>query len=456
MKKIFTIALYCLFLALLAEFGIGWLGYRFTQGRSYSYDELKQERLEIITDGDVPERAAAEIDQKQTRKKKRRRTEILHPYLGFVVDFHDEECPRIGFCDDRIRSYTNLLQGRDFPEPAPGRAVVVITGGSVAYGIANNSSAGKLERALATIPELNGKEILVYTLALGGYKQPQQLFAIQYYLATGARFDMIINIDGFNEIALPLTENIPFGTNPFFPRVWHGRVKQGSEDRKKKAVEGMKAYFGQQRAILAESLNRSLLRRSVLRNLIWKFQDSALTQKIAKAELDYLNLNSSKGNPADTSRLVTAGTRFPRDDRQAALERLAEFWRRSSEQMHTVANANHIRYYHFLQPNQYVENSKPMSGEERKAAFLEGASKVHPYANAARSGYPYLIAQGALLKRSGVPFHDLTMMFKDNSEVLYRDACCHFNEKGYDLIIDEIVRWIKEDSSQQSNSNQQN
>ena len=41
--------------------------------------------------------------------------------------------------------------------------------------------------------------------------------------------------------------------------------------------------------------------------------------------------------------------------------------------------------------------------------------------------------------------------FKDNSEVLYFDGCCHFNEKGYDYIIDEIVRHIKEDKSYQQN-----
>ncbi len=40
----------------------------------------------------------------------------------------------------------------------------------------------------------------------------------------------------------------------------------------------------------------------------------------------------------------------------------------------------------------------------------------------------------------------LTMMFQDNKEVLYRDGCCHFNTKGYDYIIDEIVALIKTDS----------
>lgn len=444
MKKISTIVLYVFFLALLVEFGIGYLGYRITQGEWYSYDALKQERNEIIAANAKAERTAANIDN--TRKKgSRKRTEILHPYLGFVVDFNDEECPDIGFCDDRMRSYHSVLQGRDFPEPASDRAIVVITGGSVAYGVANNSTKGKIEQALATIPELKGKEIFIYTLAVGGFKQPQQLFAIQYYLAMGARFDMIINIDGYNEMALPLTENLPYRTNPFFPRVWHARVKSGMENYQQKVVQGMKAYLNQQRAQLAARMNRDVTRRSSFRSLVWKLQDTALEKKIALVEVDYLQ--GADTPPPTGPRLISAGSKFPRDDKEQVYKRLAEFWRQSSELLNAVAAANNIKYYHFLQPNQYVENSKPMSKQEREVALLEGSSKKFPYAEPARRGYPYLIAEGRTLEQSDVAFRDLTMMFKDNDEVLYRDACCHFTARGYDYIVDEVVDFIKKENT---------
>ncbi|MCW5198486.1 hypothetical protein VU06_01905, partial [Desulfobulbus sp. F3] len=98
MKKLIKIVLYCLFLVLLIEFAIGRFGYRLTQGKPYSYEELAQERHELISANLVSERAAAEIDQvpTATQKERKRRTEILHPYLGFVVDSHDDECPDIG------------------------------------------------------------------------------------------------------------------------------------------------------------------------------------------------------------------------------------------------------------------------------------------------------------------------------------------------------------------------
>jgi hypothetical protein len=354
-----------------------------------------------------------------------------------VVDFHDDECPSIGFCDDRMRGYQDLLQGSDFPEASPERAFVVVTGGSVAYGIANNSTEGKLEQALSTIPELKDKEIIIYTFALGGYKQPQQLFAIQYYLAMGVHFDMIINVDGFNEIVLPLVENIPFHTNPFFPRIWHDRVTRGVENRKKKLLHGMQAYLNEQRSIIAVQMNKAFLRKSALRNLIWKIRDSSLKSRVAQAEVEYLD--DVKNNPRIESKLITLGTKFERGYDEPMLERIADFWGRSSELLYDVAKGENIKYYHFLQPNQYVDGSKPMSPEERGIALLEGSPLVHPYAASAKQGYPYLIARGEELDKAGVPFHDLTMMFQENEELLYRDACCHYNTKGYDYIIDEIV-----------------
>lgn len=452
MKKVVTAAGYCLFLFVLLEFGVGQLGYRFTQGEWHSYEQAKKERGEIIAASVDAEREAADIDDSKSDDKKRR-TEILHPYMGFVVDFHDEACPDIGFCDDRMRGYQPLLKGGDFPQPAPDRAIVAITGGSFAYGVANNSTKGRLERALATIPGLQGKEILIYTLALGGYKQPQQLFALQYYLAMGAHFDMIINIDGFNEMVLPLTENLPMRTNPFFPRVWHTRVKGGTENYKSKIVQGTKAYLGMERARLAEKTNRDIFRRSALRGLVWKLQDTALQQRIAGAESEYLE--TVKSNPLKKSRMIAAGSDFPRQDEQLVLTRLAGFWRQSSEMLHTVAKGHHIPYYHFLQPNQYVADSKPMDDKERAVALMEGSGRTHPYAAAARKGYPQLIAQGQTLKQAGVPFHDLTMMFKDNSEVLYRDACCHLNTKGYDYVIDEIAAHITADIATNERQKQQ-
>ena len=54
------------------------------------------------------------------------------------------------------------------------------------------------------------------------------------------------------------------------------------------------------------------------------------------------------------------------------------------------------------------------------------------------NSYPMLIDQGRWLKEQGAGYHNLTMIFADNEEILYREKCCHLNQRGYDLVLEEI------------------
>ncbi len=47
MKQAKLLFFYIVFLALLVEFGIGYLGYWITQGKAFSYDTVKQERRDV-------------------------------------------------------------------------------------------------------------------------------------------------------------------------------------------------------------------------------------------------------------------------------------------------------------------------------------------------------------------------------------------------------------------------
>jgi hypothetical protein len=50
------------------------------------------------------------------------------------------------------------------------------------------------------------------------------------------------------------------------------------------------------------------------------------------------------------------------------------------------------------------------------------------------AGYPLLQAAGARLVAAGVPFHDLTAVFRDHPEPLYVDTCCHVGHEGSRLL----------------------
>jgi len=115
---------------------------------------------------------------------------------------------------------------------------------------------------------------------------------------------------------------------------------------------------------------------------------------------------------------------------------LVDIWKQSSLQLNRLCEANGIRYYHFLQPNQYVEGSKALTAEERHQAFTED----HPYRAGVEEGYPRLVRAGVELREHGVRFVDLTRVFADETASLYVDDCCHFNETGNLLIADRVAR----------------
>ena len=155
-----------------------------------------------------------------------------------------------------------------------------------------------------------------------------------------------------------------------------------------------------------------------------------------RAQDDYANYQTVG---KQMTRYVSHGPRFEYSSAEALYGHLARVWSRSSLQMAAVCRGLGIEYLHFLQPNQYVKGSKPVGAEELEAAIHE----EHPYREGVEKGYSFLVKEGNWLREHGVNFHDLTMMFADNNEVLYQDTCCHVNTRGYDLVIQRIVREIK-------------
>ncbi|MHC4108421.1 MAG: hypothetical protein ACYSTY_10090, partial [Planctomycetota bacterium] len=97
------------------------------------------------------------------------------------------------------------------------------------------------------------------------------------------------------------------------------------------------------------------------------------------------------------------------------------------------------RYLHVLQPNQYV-GDRVFSPRERRLAIHPRS----PYGPLVRAGYPALKAAGALLAASGIPYRDATGIFDATAEAVYADDCCHFNQRGNDLLADFVFEAMAE------------
>jgi hypothetical protein len=124
---------------------------------------------------------------------------------------------------------------------------------------------------------------------------------------------------------------------------------------------------------------------------------------------------------------------------RALFEDCVRLWSQSSEQIWKGCRANEVAYYHFLQPNQYVAGSKPFNDWERRH-ILGGSENLSR--KGVENGYPGLIASGRALRGEGLPFTDLTQLFADRTETLYRDNSCHFNDRGYELLARKIAQVI--------------
>ena len=355
--------------------------------------------------------------------------EIVQPYLGYVVN------PETAQGDPRWPNLTVTQQGffalpGDLRQEDPSLAAagpeplrVGIFGGSVAFDF---SFAGRppIVEAIGAA----GRRPQIASRALGGYKQPQQLMALTYALSLGERFDVVVNLDGFNDLVLPVADNIHHRVYPFYPRNWQFRLTD-LPDSVRRELLGERAFHVRRRRERADLFSWRPLARSPTASVVWLALDRAEAGGIAAIDAEL----AGQVRPAGR-RYATHGPGYRWSSRRLIVTEAARVWSRSSRAMHELATGHGARYYHFLQPNQYVPGSKPLSPEERRSAYVEN----HPYGSLVVQGWDHLRREGAELRRQGVAFHDLTEIFADVEETVYRDNCCHLNTEG-NLIVGRAV-----------------
>jgi hypothetical protein len=357
------------------------------------------------------------------------RDEALHPYLGWVLDRDAIGGALILDRRHPVNEHGFVDGGSLFKRHTQDELRIAVLGGSVAWYFASDA-APSFVRSLRESPIFRDKTILVLPLAISGYKQPQQLMTLTYLLSLGAEFDAVVNVDGFNEVALHPAENAREHVSIAFPRYWAMRVAEIPDSETAPLVYRM-AALRLARKKWASAFERLGIRRSPTVTLVWRLGDARMAAAIERDRNAVLEHRTSDDEP-----FRVRGPRAYYRSRRQMFEALAELWTRSSVQLDGLCRANGIAYYHFLQPNQYLPDSKPMSPAERSLAIFPN----HPYQNGVEQGYPLLIEAGNQLVKRGVRFHDLTMLYADTAEPVYRDSCCHFNERGNEMLAAAVAR----------------
>lgn len=346
---------------------------------------------------------------------------IIHPYFGFVSNPESPGVNKYGFFQDSpLRRRTEDT------------AVVAIFGGSLAdqvFYMAQDTLIEEFERTGV----FGGRRIEVVSTALGGYRQPQQLLLLSYLLSRGADYDVVVNIDGFNELDTSL-DNWEDGINPFFPHNWKLHAARGLNPTAVKQL-GKLELIRERRRRLKQFFARAPLRDSAFFLTLWDALDRRQEARRRKETEELRQVLAGRKLPP---RVVGPKLRY--GDEEALYGDIADLWQRSSLSMAALCQKRAIQYFHFLQPNQYVPHSKQFTPEEREHAYRldwAGPERIPV-------GYPLLIERGQALRRMGVDFVDLTAIFAHERRRVYSDFCCHVNQLGADLIARKVARAISE------------
>jgi hypothetical protein len=386
-----------------------------------SHNQLPKKFLEITPTGNKPGQLDFAPD-----------IQTIHPYLGFVANPKYNSISQYGFLGK-----TEILFNKQKNEINVG-----VFGGSVARDLASSEN-NYLQKALRKLPEFSGKKVQIVNLALAGYKQPQQLFTLTYLLALGAHFDLVINVDGFNELVLPVIENLPQGLNPFYPRGWQFMLRRIANYNFHDFSPLNKKIFrlGLLRRRLITIFEKPIIKNSLTFDLLWLLIDRYLENQIIKYQL---KLQSAKISQTKNSEIT--GPSYQVSDETRLHQDLVGTWEKCSALMALLCRANNIRYFHFLQPNQYLPDSKILSAEEKKSAYLSESSGRHLVA----CGYPLLIKSGRQLIEQGINFYNLSGIFRNTAETVYGDNLCGVNALGERILAQKMAQIIGKNLGQKN------
>ncbi|HBB52438.1 MAG TPA: hypothetical protein DCZ80_00875, partial [Legionellales bacterium] len=237
----------------------------------------------------------------------------------------------------------------------------------------------------------------VYNAGIGGGKQPLQYLKLIYLDLLGFKPDIVINIDGYNEISMSLTENLLLDNPPIFPRAFSAYVDS----------------------------NGSLLRSCTVTSDQNINKDSYLP---IIQTLYYVYARRCWDNLQKITKPWWSGM-LPVGSIDDYAHKTANIWSTSSNKINNFLSSKNILYLHVIQPNQYVENSKPFSEDER-LYYLDNAL----YGNITKKYYP-LLSINYLEARD---VFDARNIFKNERRTVYRDNCCHLNALGNEILLSEI------------------
>jgi hypothetical protein len=365
--------------------------------------------------------------------------ERLHPFFGYVQKPGD--IPHLKKYDIRYNNY-GFISAYDYPfiKQNENQFIVGVFGGSVASIYSVHEIKNKiLETTLQQLPELKNKDLIILSLATGGYKQPQQLLVLNYMLALGQTFDLVINIDGFNEVALSNLNNqsqlawmMPSGTHIF------GLASLSNNSLSTETLDNLlktKSIKPQLTTAITQQEQCNLASCYTLYYIYSQLLQKKYQQAISNFEAEHKEQIPSLFSEQSPFYFYPQNSALSNAELYDAV---AKNWEETSFLMSQILAKRQIPYFHFLQPNQYYPTQRQFSKAEQRIAW----SETSPYGEAVKVGYPDLLKRVESLQSRGVNIVNSVAIFDPIDDIVYVDNCCHYNDVGNRVFSEDIASYI--------------
>ncbi len=310
---------------------------------------------------------------------------------------------------------------RDIDERA---FVIGVFGGSVAtayaYWAIDPHSA-----VLKGLEEALDRPVVVLNFAIGGEKQPQQVQKLVYFASLGQRFDLILNIDGFNEAYVS----------------WLNIERAGIDYSQPSAALVNTTIGVYLDGLIDQQIRPIQARRDRLTTIAHSTRWAAIhyvTNLLAGQATDSLRQIEAEWTQQRPDDLFPLSRISAQGDFADNLASLAEMWAGASIQMAAIARQMDAIYLHVLQPNQYFSN-KNFTEEELLDFNVLGEGDA-PLATIVPMAYRAFLAHSGYIQSNSVNFINATGIFDEVEGSIYHDWCCHFNEPGFE-ILDLVIQY---------------
>lgn len=267
-------------------------------------------------------------------------------------------------------------------------------------------------------------------MLLAATSNRNNFLSMSYFLSIGQEFDIVINVDGFNEIyfaSVNAYDNVSYSMPASFIY-------------KRKTIDLLTGTNNVKRHIAKNAIDNCFFSSCFLSNRLLSLYYK-LNHKIAQANYYYypkmnedafynfhlLESNKHRARPTtEPSSDELLGTQEYAKD-LSIYNDTVNLWRNASIHMKHLSDLHKIQYIHVIQPNQW---HRPTSPDKYEKLFdHKTIGTIEPFA--VESRYPLLLDTAKTLEND-VRIVELTTIFDEIPSAqfkrIYRDDCCHFTE----------------------------